>query len=263
MPDIKSMRERVRNLATAGRWYDIRNADDDTATVRIYDEIGYWGVTEEQFARDLAAVSASEITVQISSPGGDVFAGVAIYNALRAHSARITTRVDGVAASIASVISQAGDTRVILSGAQMMIHEAWGLAIGNATEMREMADVLERQNVNIANIYAARSGGDADKFLELMSSGDTWLTAAEAVELGLADEVVDPKPKDKPKDSLTVDVEISPSIRKAIEDAVKARLDQTPQPAPQVEETPGDETGVDSEAAERLLAAFTLNQEEA
>jgi ATP-dependent Clp endopeptidase proteolytic subunit ClpP len=257
MPDIKSMRERVRNRATAGRWYDIRNADDDgTATVRIYDEVGFFGVSEDQFARDLAAIDADEITVQISSPGGDAFGGVAIYNTLRAHPARITTRVDGIAASIASVIAQAGDHRVMLGGAQMMIHEAWGLAIGNAAEMREMADLLERQNKNIAAIYAARSGGDADEFAARMAEGDTWLTAQEAVEMGLADEVVDPKPKSgaKPKDSLADD------IRQEIERALDARMTQT---APPVEEelTDADEAEVDSEAAERLLAAFTLHEE--
>lgn len=196
MSKLDTLRQRMRERATPrnnARWYEIRNADGDKAVLRIYDEIHWlFGVTPEDFARELDEITADEIEVQINSPGGDVFDGIAIYNALRAHPARITTRVDGIAASIASVIVQAGDHRVMLSGSQMMIHEAWGLAIGPAADMREMADLLDRQTANIANIYAERSGGDAAEFRERMTD-ETWLTAEEAVEAELADEVVVPE----------------------------------------------------------------------
>jgi ATP-dependent Clp endopeptidase proteolytic subunit ClpP len=256
MPDIKSMRERVRNLTVGGRWYEIKNADTDTAVVRIYSEIGVWGVTEEDFARDLAGVTAGEIEVQISSPGGDVFAGVAIFNALRAHSARITTRVDGVAASIASVIAQAGDHRVMLGGSQMMIHQAHGIAMGPASEMREFADLLDRQNENIAAIYAARSGGKVEDFAELLAGGtNVWLSAAEAVELGLADEVVEPASKDKPKDAA-----LDPVWAERFQSLEQAIAALKTSPADKREELTPEPSEVTSEQAERLLASITLKE---
>jgi len=257
-------RQRMLNrMPRNSRWYDIRNeAATDTATVRIYDEIGFWGVTEEDFARDLAGITANEIEVQISSPGGDVFAGIAIYNALRAHSARVTTRVDGVAASIASVISQAGDHRVMLSGSQMVVHAAWGVAIGPASELREYADILDRQTENIANIYAARSGKKAEEFVALLAEGDTWLTAEAAVEMGLADEVVDPPRQDKAKASVVVDVAASGDLLERLEQLsaqVEALNNQTSS-ADQREELTPEQSEVTSEQAERLLASLTMEE---
>ena len=173
--------------------YVIKNKDGDggPATIRIYEEIGVWGVTEEEFAQELAGVTADEIEVQISSPGGDVFSGIAIYNALRAHPARVTTRVDSLAASIASVIVQAGDHRVMLKHSQQMIHTAWGLVIGTADDMRQMAELLDRQTDVIAGIYADR-GGRAKTAMRKLMDAETWFTDREAVDAGLADEIVDP-----------------------------------------------------------------------
>lgn len=179
---------------TAGRpnWYRIDNrADDGRATVHLYDEIGYWGTTASEFIAELSELDVEAIDVRISSSGGDVFDGIAIYNALRAHSATVTTVVDGAALSIASVIAQAGAVRQMMSGSQMMVHEAWGLALGNAADLREYADLLDFQSNNIAEIYAERSGGSGSKnhFLKLMRD-ETWMTAKEAVAEGLADRVV-------------------------------------------------------------------------
>ncbi|MFF5988146.1 head maturation protease, ClpP-related [Prauserella flavalba] len=185
--------------ATAGRsWYSISNATDGAAVVRIYDEISWWGVSADQFIHDLDGITTDRIRVEINSPGGDVFDAVAIYNALRVHPAHVTTRVDGLAASAASLIVQAGDHRVMLSSAQMMIHNAWGIAIGNADEHREMATLLDQQDDVIAGIYANRSGGDRQEFRTLMAA-ETWLTDAETVERGLADEVIDPPRRDAPE----------------------------------------------------------------
>lgn len=189
MSDVIDTLRKSLPAAKSGSWYSIKNQADKVA-VRIYEEIGYWGVTAADFAADLDAITANEIEVQISSPGGDVFDGIAIYNALRAHPATITTRVDGLAASAASVIVQAGDRRVMLSASQMMIHNAWGLTVGSADDMRDAADILERQNEVLAGIYAARSGRDAGEFKKLMSA-ETWLTDQGAVDAGLADEVID------------------------------------------------------------------------
>jgi ATP-dependent protease ClpP protease subunit len=198
---LQEFRDRVQSRIgkeqASGRWYEIHNQDADVAEIRIYDEIHwFWGISADDFARDLDAITAPEILVMINSPGGDVFDGIAIYNALRAHPAKITTRVDGIAASIASVIAQAGDHRIMLTGAQMMIHEAWGLAIGSASEMRDYADLLDRQNDNIAAIYARRAAAkdkDAAYFRERMTK-DTWLNDEETLAEGLADEVVDLPP---------------------------------------------------------------------
>lgn len=191
---MDDLRKRMRNrIPQAKSWYQIK-AQDGRAVVRIYDEISLWGVTAEDFAADIAGLDATELEVQINSPGGDVFDGVAIYNALRTHDAQVTTRVDGLAASAASVIVQAGDRRVMVSGSQMMVHEAWGIAIGPASEMREFADLLDKQSDNLAAIYAARSGRPVDEIRGEMAE-ETWLTADEAVESGYADDVFEPAAK--------------------------------------------------------------------
>jgi len=176
--------------------YTIHNADD-TAVVRIYDEIWWLGVNAQDLARDLDGITTPNIRVEINSPGGDVWDGIAIYNALRTHPAKVTTRVDGIAASIASVIAQAGDHRIMLGGSQLMVHNAWGMTIGDNRDHADMSDVLAHQDGIIAGIYASRSGRSEDEFRALMNS-ETWMTAAAAVEAGLADEVVEPAaPQDK------------------------------------------------------------------
>ena len=177
----------------------VSNTAGEKATIRIYDEISWWGVTAEDVASTLEEITASEIEVQLSSLGGDVFEGVAIYNALRAHPARVTVRVDSIAASIASVIVQAGDHRVMLSSAQLMIHEAWGFAIGTSDDMRKRADTLDKQTDIIAGIYAERTDGDVADFRALMEA-ETWFTDEEAVAAGLADEVVKPAVQPAPAD---------------------------------------------------------------
>lgn len=190
---MKPTRDRLRSIgARTGRWYSIRT-EATKATLRIYDEISYWGVSAEDLANELAAIDAAEIEVQISSPGGDAFDGLAIYNALRIHPARITTRVDGLAASAASVIVQAGDHRVIVQSAQLMIHEAWGYTVGTADEMRQFADVLEQQNEVMAEIYATRSGGDIEHIRQMMAA-ETWFTDQKALDEGLVDEIHTPAP---------------------------------------------------------------------
>lgn len=194
--------DRMRALmAREGRWYDVRN-EGDVAVVRIYDEISWWGVSADMFAAEIAAITAGTIEVQINSPGGNVFDGLAIYNALRLHPARVVTRVDGLAASAASAIVQAGDHRVMVSSSQMMIHEAWGVSVGNAQDMLDMAALLEQQNTVLAELYAERSGGDVDHFRELMAA-ETWFTAQAAIDAGLADEVLVPARQDEPANKLS------------------------------------------------------------
>jgi HK97 family phage prohead protease/ATP-dependent Clp endopeptidase proteolytic subunit ClpP len=175
-------------------WYRIDNRADEPeqpATVWIYDEVGgSFGVEAAQFAKDLQEITASEIRVRVNSPGGSVFDGVAIYNSLNHHPAKVTVYVDSLAASIASVIAMAGDEIVMMPGSQMMIHDALGVERGQAADMAKMSTFLDRQSDNIAEIYCRRAGGDIAEWRELML-GETWMFAREAVQFGLADRTLD------------------------------------------------------------------------
>lgn len=160
--------------------------------ILIHEDIGQtWfgdGLTSKRFAEDLRKLDgARKITVRINSPGGSVNDGIAIYNALRSHGARIEVVVEGLAASIASIIAMAGDNIRMGAGAMMMIHSPWTVALGNAEQMRDVADVLEKHEDSLVDIYEKRSGMDR-KALKDMLSAETWFTAAEAVENGFADE---------------------------------------------------------------------------
>jgi len=177
-------------------WYQIRNVkdDDDTTEILVYDTIGSWfGVQASDFVRELSDITTSNINVRINSPGGDVYDSVAIYNALMMHPAKVTVYVDSLAASGASVIAMAGDDIVMLPGSQMMIHDALMYTVGNAQELREDADFLDRQSDNIAGFYALKAGGEPKEWRARMLA-ETWVFADEAVELGLADRVF-AKPK--------------------------------------------------------------------
>ena len=177
-------------------WYRMQAATPDApAEVMIYDEIGWYGVTAADFVNDLKAIDGDAITVRLNSPGGDVYDGIAILNALRGHKAKITTVVDGLAASAASFIAMAGDEIVMGRNSELMIHDAWGYAIGNAAEVRKIADDLDRASDNIASIYADRAGGTAEEWRAVMRT-ETWYSAQEAVDAGLADRVVQPPAED-------------------------------------------------------------------
>ncbi len=170
-------------------WYSIKaKADQKTAEISIYDEIGYWGVTAKQFIGDLKALDATAIKLAINSPGGSVFDALAIYNALRQHPAAVEVTIMGVAASAASVIAMAGDTIVMPENAFMMIHNPLNLAYGNADDLREMADVLDKIAASLIGIYAKRTGLPEDEIKALLDA-ETWLNAEEAVLKGFADEL--------------------------------------------------------------------------
>jgi ATP-dependent protease ClpP protease subunit len=174
--------------AEAPRWYSIRNAaDPEEAEVLLYESIGGWfGVYADEFLAELRQVTAPKIRLRINSPGGSVFEGVAIANALRAHPATVTVQVDGIAASIASVIAMAGDRVEMAPNSMLMIHEASGACMGPASEMTKMAEVLDLISANISNAYAARSGTDAALWRDAMKA-ETWYLPDDAVAAGLAD----------------------------------------------------------------------------
>lgn len=156
----------------------------------IYDEIGFWGTTAQRFVEELAAIDVDVIDLRINSPGGSVFDGITIMNALRRHPARVDVTVDGLAASAASFIATAGDHVVMNSGSELMIHEAWGWCDGDAQAMRSYADSLDKVSGTIAGLYAKRAGGTVDEWRDLMRA-ETWYTAEEAVTAGLADRWAD------------------------------------------------------------------------
>lgn len=174
----------------AKRWYSIQNRSlpAPVADIHLFDEIGGWGISAEDFTRDLRAITAPTIRVHLNSPGGSVFAGLAIYTALKSHKATVETYNDSLAASIASVIFQAGSRRVMAPHSRLMIHEASAMAEGNAEDLAKMVERLEDASQNIASLYAGRSGTDAASWREQMRA-ETWFTPEAAVAAGLADEV--------------------------------------------------------------------------
>ena len=173
-------------------WYQIKAKSDKpkSADISIHDEIGLWGISASAFMRDLRGMGElDEINLSIHSPGGDVLDGWAIYNSLKNSKAKITARVEGLAASMASVILMAADTVEIPENAYIMIHNPWGFAMGDAEEMRDTADLLDKLGNGLVNAYASRTGNDEDEIREMMSA-ETWMDGKEAVERGFADKLI-------------------------------------------------------------------------
>jgi HK97 family phage major capsid protein len=178
-----SQSARNRQPQQAGRnWYRISNLADGPAQIWIFDEIGYFGITAQDFIRDLAAIKGP-VEVRISSPGGDVFQAWHMYNALASRPG-VTTMVDSLAASAASVIAMAGERRLMARTSQMMIHDAWAMSDGNAGDLRHMAERLDTVSGQIADVYAATAGGTAEFWREQMRA-ETWYTPEQALEAGL------------------------------------------------------------------------------
>lgn len=185
------------------KWYEIKasapvaeGAAPRPAEVLIYGNIGdRWnedGVVASELVRDLAGLEADTINLRINSYGGSVPDGLAIYNALRRHNATVNVFVDGVAISCASYIAMAGDSITMAKNAQMMIHGPWTIAAGNAADMREQADILDRYAKAMASAYADKSGKTYEDSLALLTDGkDHWFLADEAKAEGFADEVGD------------------------------------------------------------------------
>lgn len=183
------------------KWYEIKaaKAKDDgpkVAEIYVYGDIGNkWddsGVIAATMVKEIAGLDVDEIKLRINSYGGSVPDGLAIFNALKRHKAPVHTFVDGVAVSCASYIAMAGDKITMAKNAQMMVHAPWGYAIGNAMQMREQADVLDRYAKALASGYADKSGMTPEDALALLTDGkDHWYLAEEAVAAGLADEVGD------------------------------------------------------------------------
>lgn len=183
---------------------------DDTAEILIFEQIGesWWdgsGVGAKRFNEDLKALGdVKSITVRINSPGGDVFEGDAIYTALNQHKAIINVVIEGIAASAASYIAMAGDTIAIAEHAKFMIHNAWGLAIGNANEMRKTADLLDTIDSGIRIIYQRRTNQDDKKLSDWMDA-ETWFVGQQAIDNKFADTLI-PAKAGKKDDSSEADI---------------------------------------------------------
>ena len=171
-------------------------AEPGVAVLRLYDPIddwgGDWGVSAKEFAAGLALLPADIHTIRLhlNSPGGLIFEALAILNQLRQHPARVVAIVDGLAASAASFVACGVDELVMAPNSQLMIHDGWGMCIGNAADMRKTGDLLDRLSDNIAAIYAEKSGGSVADWRTAMLA-ESWYSPEEAVAAGLADSMLD------------------------------------------------------------------------
>jgi ATP-dependent Clp protease, protease subunit len=175
-------------------WYKIENKADK-AEIWIYESIGedFWsggGVTAKKFQEELAAIKTGQIDLHINSPGGAVFDGVAIYNLIKQHPANVTAYIDGIAASIASVIALAGDRVIMAENALFMMHNPSGMVMGSAADLRSTADVLDKIRGTMAGVYSAKSGKQNDEIFALLDA-ESWFTADEAKAAGFVDEIAE------------------------------------------------------------------------
>ncbi len=173
-------------------WYALSaRAEVRQTEISIFDEIGYYGVSAKQFIGDLKRVPADhEIVLKIHSPGGEVFDGNAIFNALKRHPGGVTVQIEGLAASMATVISLAGAPVKMAANGFYMIHNPWGVAMGDADEMRDQAALLEKIREGMIAAYASKSGQEPEQIAAWMDA-ETWFSAEEAQAAGFVDEVTD------------------------------------------------------------------------
>jgi ATP-dependent Clp protease protease subunit len=172
--------------------------ESDEAEVFIYGDIGGWwgGVSAEEFAKEIAALDVKTLNVRLNSPGGLVFDGVAIYNTLAQHDANVIINVEGIAASIASVIAMAGDEIRIAEGSRFMIHNPWTFAMGDEEALIAEAAVLKGLKSDLIDIYTARTEQTRADLSDWMTA-ETWLSARDAVDKGFADTMTPAKKKEK------------------------------------------------------------------
>ena len=166
----------------------------ETATIQIFDQIGEdWfggsGLSGKQFSDVLNEVGNGPLLVEINSPGGNVWDGLSIYNQLRGRRAPVTTRVVGIAASIASIIALAGDKVEMADAALMMIHDPSGMASGTSEDMRKMADALDQHAEVLVGVYAKKTGRSPESIRAAMKA-ETWFTTPEAIAFGLVDKPI-------------------------------------------------------------------------
>lgn len=203
--------------------YRVENKETD-ATMYLYDEIGWFGVEAEKFVKDINAITADTIHLRINSPGGSVFDGMSIYNTLKQHKARIVAHIDGLAASITSVIAMGADEIRASDESYIMIHEPWSIMIGNSEDMHKEGDLLEKIGGTISQTYQKKTGKGAEEINALMA-GESWFTGAEAHEIGLVD-VIEEIEEDKKAKMNTILFDLSAFAN--VPDGLMAEGKQTP-----------------------------------
>ncbi|WP_158514120.1 head maturation protease, ClpP-related [Acidipropionibacterium acidipropionici] len=170
------------------------SVDKKSADLHLYGAIGqdFWGdgVDPTEFVQTVDGLDVDELNVFVNSPGGDAFGGIAMMNALRRQKAAVNVTVDGLAASAASYVAMGGDTLTMGRNSQMMIHDASGVCVGKAADMDKMSEMLSKVSDSVAAVYAEKAGGAVSDWRDVMRA-ETWYTADEAVEAGLADSVDD------------------------------------------------------------------------
>lgn len=172
-------------------WYRLRAART-TAELRLYDEIGAWGITSKNLVAELDALGEiTTLTVRINSPGGDVFDALAIHNALSRHPARVVVHIDALCASAATLIALAADEVRMADNGMFMIHEPWTVSMGNSAELLKQSDLLDTTAENIVGIYARKTGMDPTELRDLMRA-ETWYTAEQALAAGFVDAIDEP-----------------------------------------------------------------------
>ena len=172
-------------------WYSINSIEakkGKSTDIFIYDEIGVHGITAKSFLQDLKDLGGKDITLHINSTGGDVFEGQAIYTALKNYTGKVTAKIEGLAASMATVIALAADTIEMTSNSLFMIHSPMSNVFGNKSQMRKQINALEKVEATMLKVYSKRTGLDEEKISYMLDS-ETWLSADEAKEMGFVDAV--------------------------------------------------------------------------
>lgn len=258
----------TRALSAEFRHFEVKAVATDRPTISIFDYIGDdgdgGGVTVPRIAGALRSVAGKPIIVEINSPGGNVFDGIAIYNLFRRHDADVEVQILGMAASAASIIAMAGDTIAIAANAEIMIHEARGLFFGTKSEMKAACVTLEHVDSGMCETYAARSGRPVTEFEKAIAGHDVYFRGQEAIDAGLADILLEREAQmpvyaeisDRPTDKASLDQFLA---KNGMTRSERRDLFRTMNSGTQNAADPATlSAGIEPEAMSRLLQAMTV-----
>ncbi len=188
---IKKLKSIDKENSKDMNWYNIKNLSQNSTEVVIYDEIGQWGIDSKSFIEEVKEISTENILLRINSPGGSVIDGLAIHDAIKRMPQKVTAQIEGLAASIATIIALGADEISMSQNSLFMIHNVWGGETGGAKDMRKAADLMEKMGDRLVNIYVSKTGKDETEIRNWMDE-ETWFTADEALEAGFIDYVEEP-----------------------------------------------------------------------
>ena len=216
---LRKLMQLVKDNQAAPKAFRVQAADDE-ATIYLYDAIDpYWGVNAADFVQALNQITASTIHLRINSPGGDVFEARTIATAISEHASKVIAHIDGVAASAATYIAIAADEVRMADGAFFMIHNAWTIAYGNSTELRTVADLLDKVDDSIINDYVRKTGKDRQQIGDWMAD-ETWFTAQEALDNGFVDAVDQAEAKAKSMWNLSAYAKVPKALTEKPEETI-------------------------------------------